>query len=204
MIELYNPTTGNLTGSAPTLEGAPSVVTGTSRVSAFSRTLAVDASGAHATPQAASELSIIPLTTSSNAQNRPTIFNGRVVSTADYTPALAAGGLLTIFGNNLGSALAAGSAPLPTTLGGTCVTLNNAPIPLAYVTNGQINAEIPVGMAAGDIHWLCIPSQTARLLRDNLDDRKIRPFGPGRNGKQAAILHTGRELRDTRSSGQPR
>src|ERR1019366_9524554 len=103
LIEFYNPTTRALAASAPTLEGAPSVVTGTTRVSAFARTLAIDAAGSNAYALTASGLSIIPLTASANTQNRPAVFSGGVVSLADYTPAVASGGLVTIFGRNLGS-----------------------------------------------------------------------------------------------------
>ena len=38
---------------------------------------------------------------------------------------------------------------MPTLLGGTCVTLNNAPLPLLATSAGQINAQLPPTLAAG-------------------------------------------------------
>jgi uncharacterized protein (TIGR03437 family) len=55
---------------------------------------------------------------------------------------------MTIFGNNLATDGTA-KAPLPTILGGACVTLNNVPLPLLYTSSGQINAQIPTTLAAG-------------------------------------------------------
>ena len=69
-IELYNPLTGGSVGTAPALEGAPSVVTGTGSVSTFGRTLAVDSAGSSAYALTATGLSIIPLSANPvSAQN---------------------------------------------------------------------------------------------------------------------------------------
>ena len=62
---------------------------------------------------------------------------------------MAPGGLISIFGSNLASAATSASSPLPTVLGGTCVTLNNTPIPLLATAAGQINAQVPPTLAAG-------------------------------------------------------
>jgi uncharacterized protein (TIGR03437 family) len=62
---------------------------------------------------------------------------------------VATGGLISIFGRNLGTTEVASSTPLPTVLGGACVTLNNSPIPLLATSAGQINAQIPPTLAAG-------------------------------------------------------
>jgi uncharacterized protein (TIGR03437 family) len=71
------------------------------------------------------------------------------VNTANYQSAVATGGLISIFGTNLASAATAASNPLPTVLGGTCVTVNNTPIPLLATSSGQINAQLPPTLAAG-------------------------------------------------------
>jgi uncharacterized protein (TIGR03437 family) len=62
---------------------------------------------------------------------------------------VAINGLLSIFGQNLGTTAQAAATPLPTTLGGTCVTLNSIPLPLFLVSPGQINAQIPPNFTAG-------------------------------------------------------
>src|SRR5205807_1282697 len=52
------------------------------------------------------------------------------VNLFSYLPQFAPGSLISIFGRNLGDSEPATSTPLPVILGGTCVTLNNQPLPL--------------------------------------------------------------------------
>jgi uncharacterized protein (TIGR03437 family) len=60
---------------------------------------------------------------------------------------VAPGSLVSLFGSNLANAaLAAESLPLGTSLGDTTVQLGDAPLPLAYASSGQINAQIPRGV----------------------------------------------------------
>ncbi len=148
-IEFYNPATGASQGApAPAIEGPPSTIVGTARTQTFARTLAVDATGQNAYALTVSGLSIISLQNATNASLRPSINPGGVVSLGDYTSPVAAGGLVTIFGRNLGTTSTA-SAPFPVLMGGSCVTLNNQPIPLIYLNPDNIDAQIPVGLAAG-------------------------------------------------------
>ena len=108
------------------------------------------AAGQNAYVLTASGLSIIPMTAAS-AQNAPVLTGNGVVNTANYTSGIAPGGLISIFGRNLGTAATACATPLPTVLGGACVTLNNAPIPLLATSTGQINAQVPPTLAAGRV-----------------------------------------------------
>ena len=110
--------------------------------------MAVDSTGAAAYAISVSGLSIIPLTTVPTAL-KPVVSRGGAVNLASYQSAVAVNGLLSIFGSNLGSSAQAATVPLPTTLGGTCVTLNNVPLPLFLMSSGQINAQIPPNLAAG-------------------------------------------------------
>jgi uncharacterized protein (TIGR03437 family) len=149
LVELYDPASGLSQGSLPMVEGPAITVNGAARTSIFSRLMAVDAASASAYVLTASGLSIVKLSASAtNPALRPTVNPGGIVSLADYTPPLAAGGLITIFGKNL-AADGTANPPLPTSLGGTCVTLNNNPIPLSLTSAGQINGQVPVGLAAG-------------------------------------------------------
>lgn len=83
---------------------------------------------------------------------------------ATFKTALAAGyqvepfapeAIVAAFGTNLSAGtVAATTAPLPTTLGGTTVTVTDSggvarPAPLFYVSPGQINYEIPAGTPVG-------------------------------------------------------
>ncbi len=67
-----------------------------------------------------------------------------VVNAADFTPALAPGGLVTIFGEALSPVnLATRQMPLPAALGGSCLTVNGVPMPVLFVSERQINAQLP-------------------------------------------------------------
>lgn len=146
--------TGSPTATVSALEGPSTATTavggigGFGRTTVSGRTMAVDPSGANAYMISESGLSIIPLTPIP-ASGRPAVARGGAVNLASYQSAVAVNGLLSIFGTNLGSTAQASSTPLPDILGGTCVTLNNIPLPLFVVSPGQINAQIPPNFAAG-------------------------------------------------------
>jgi len=71
-----------------------------------------------------------------------------VVNAASYAPALAPGGLATIFGYGLASvSTSAASLPLPNSLGGTQVNIGGVLAPLLYVSPSQINFQIPWELA---------------------------------------------------------
>jgi uncharacterized protein (TIGR03437 family) len=54
------------------------------------------------------------------------------------------GGLVSIFGQQLADSPAAGGdAPFPTQVNGTQVLMGGKPLPLRYVDNGQVNAQVP-------------------------------------------------------------
>jgi uncharacterized protein (TIGR03437 family) len=72
-----------------------------------------------------------------------------VVNTANFTSAIAPGGLVSILGQNLASSATASAYPLPTILGDTCITLNNSPLPILATSPGQVNVQIPPTLAAG-------------------------------------------------------
>jgi len=110
--------------------------------------MAIDPSGANAYVLTASGLSVIPMTPVS-AQSIPQLSAVPVVNTANLIPAVAPGGLISVLGRNLASSDTSGAGTLPRILGGTCVTLNNAPLPLVATSSGQINAQIPPTLAPG-------------------------------------------------------
>jgi uncharacterized protein (TIGR03437 family) len=147
LIELMDMTTLRTIASANALEGPLTSLNTGQRANISGRTMAVDVSGTMAYAATASGLSIIPLTPVSD-QTAPKVSANGVVSSANYLPAVAPGGLVSIFGTNLASSASA-SLPLPAILGGSCVTLNNAPLPLLGATGSQINAQLPPTLAAG-------------------------------------------------------
>jgi uncharacterized protein (TIGR03437 family) len=66
-----------------------------------------------------------------------------IVNSANFKTDVASGGLVSIFGENLAEADATASGtPLPLSLGGACVTANGLSLPLLYVSDNQINAQM--------------------------------------------------------------
>jgi uncharacterized protein (TIGR03437 family) len=188
-VEIYDATTGSLQGSATALEGPSPLVIGAGSVTAFPRTMAVDLPNSTAYVLTASGLSIVTVGGSTtNASLRPSINPGGVVSLGDFTPPLAPGGLLTIFGKNLGT-LATANSPLPTQLGGMCVTLNNVPIPLEMTSPGQINAQVPVTLAAG--RYPLVLRSIANQVASVSSTVTVSKYAPAvlMNGTQASVVH---------------
>ena len=147
-LQLVNATTGALSLQANALEGPLTQIAAGARASISGRTMAIDALGTSAYVITASGLSIIPLSPIAVA-DRPSPNPGGAVNLASYQRAVASNGLLSIFGQNLGTSAVSSSTTLPVILGGTCVTLNNVGLPLFMTTPTQINAQIPPGTAAG-------------------------------------------------------
>jgi len=110
--------------------------------------MAVDSANAVVYAITTSGLSMISLTPPV-AADRPVPNQNGAVNLGSFQRPVAANGLLSIFGQNLGAGEIAGSMPLPTMLGGTCVTLNNTALPLFMASPTQINAQIPPDLAAG-------------------------------------------------------
>jgi uncharacterized protein (TIGR03437 family) len=178
-VSLADPRTGSAMSQFSALEGpltqTATIGPGGGRTLTSGRSMAVDSTGAAAYMISVSGLSIIPLTTAPTAQ-KPVVARGGVVNAASYQSAVAVNGLMSIFGSNLGSGAQAGAVPLPTTLGGTCVTLNNTPLPLFLMTSGQINAQIPSNIAAGTYPLVIhsIANQTASASQ-NVTVSKVAP-----------------------------
>jgi uncharacterized protein (TIGR03437 family) len=84
----------------------------------------------------------------------PSMDAGSVVNSADGSPGLAPGGLVSIYGGNLASGMVpAPGTPLPTVLLGTTVEVASPErrwqIPLLFVSVRQIDAQLPFDL--GDI-----------------------------------------------------
>jgi uncharacterized protein (TIGR03437 family) len=75
----------------------------------------------------------------------PLVPSDSVVNGASFTPSLATGGLVSIFGQRLASGISHASGfPLPISLDGSTVTLNGIPMALIFASPGQINAALPL------------------------------------------------------------
>ncbi|MEP6756954.1 MAG: hypothetical protein ABJA67_15725, partial [Chthonomonadales bacterium] len=68
----------------------------------------------------------------------------RIVNAADLTRPVAPGGLISIFGKNLSPVnVATSQLPLPTALGESCLAVNGVAVPILFVSEQQINAQLP-------------------------------------------------------------
>jgi uncharacterized protein (TIGR03437 family) len=191
MIQIINIATGNAIVSVNALEGPASTVTGNSgRALIAGRTMVLDSTASNAYILTATGLSIIPLAPIPTSSTPAPAQNG-VVNLANYGTSVATGGLISVFGSNLASQAIASSTPLPNILGGTCVTLNNAPIPLLATFNGQINAQIPTTLAAGTYPLVVhsIAKQAASTFPVLVAVSKYAPAVFMDSSGQAAIYH---------------
>jgi uncharacterized protein (TIGR03437 family) len=190
IIEILDVTTGNPTAAANALEGPASTVTGTARTVIAGRTMALDSTGTNAYVLTASGLSVIPLAAVPPAV-RPALAQNGVANLANYGSSVATGSLVGIFGSNLASQATASTTPLPTVLGGTCVTLNNVAIPLLATASGQINAQIPTTLAAGSYPMVVhsITNQASSVAALTVKVAKYAPAVFTDSTGRAAIYH---------------
>jgi uncharacterized protein (TIGR03437 family) len=130
--------------------------------------------------------------------------------------AVAAGSLITIFGESLAPVLEVGRVnPLAQTIAGVTVTVNDRILPLLYVSPGQINAEVPSDLPAGNytlqVHsqgqpdvsgvftvvrnapglfsWTLNSQQYA--LAFHADGSPVNPDSPAKAGETVSLLGTG-------------
>ena len=189
-IEIVDATTGAMMRSAPALERPLSTPTGNVRANVPGRTMAIDPSGTVAYALTTTGLSIVPLDTQP-AVNRPAITPNGTVNIASYLPQIAPNGLFSIFGRNLGAAGLAGDVPLPTVLGGTCVTLNDRPLPLLMTSAGQINAQMPPDVTAG--RYNLVVRSVSQLSASTAASVAVSRYAPAvfvdPVSKVAAIMH---------------
>lgn len=74
----------------------------------------------------------------------------RTVNAASYSQTVAPDALAASFGTQLsGTTASAPATPLPTTLGGISVSVNNVSAPLLFVSPGQINYLVPSSVGTG-------------------------------------------------------
>jgi uncharacterized protein (TIGR03437 family) len=139
---------GQVTASAASLEGPAAAALTGQRTNVSGRTMAVDASGSNAYLLTTSGLSVIPLG-SAAGQTVPLLSANAMVNSANFQAAVAPGGLVSIMGKNLAASATANVSPLPTLLGGVCVLFNGSPLNLLATADAQVNAQLPVGLAAG-------------------------------------------------------
>jgi uncharacterized protein (TIGR03437 family) len=76
----------------------------------------------------------------------PLIAGVAPADTGAKSPSMPAGAIISISGERLGTGETTASAPFPTTLGSTTVTVNDQPLPLMYVSESRIKTRLPEGV----------------------------------------------------------
>lgn len=100
-----------------------------------------------------------------------------VVNGASFEPSVAPGSLFSIFGADLATQQASASTiPLPRNLSGTQVMVNGEQAPLVYVSNTQINAQMPIDVPTGVPVTITV---TNGSTTSNAVAVRIPPAGPG-------------------------
>jgi uncharacterized protein (TIGR03437 family) len=75
-------------------------------------------------------------------------FISSVVNAADGTSPVAPGGLISVYGQQMSPLnMATSQIPLPTALADSCLSINGTPVPLLFVSSGQINAQLPYNVS---------------------------------------------------------
>lgn len=91
-----------------------------------------------------SGLTLVPTNPTSSA-TQPALPNGArsVVNANDGTTNFRPGSFITINGRSLASIATSDAIPLPTVLGGSCITMNDIPLQIISASPTQITAQIP-------------------------------------------------------------
>ena len=148
-LQVVDVVTGAVTSTFRVPENPPFSVFGTSRQVTPPRQMVVDSQGI-AYAITLSGLSVIPLAPAS-AATTPALAAQPIINSVDGTATFKPGSFVTINGTSLASAAVANSLPAPTVLGGSCVVMNDVAIPLLQTSSGQIAAQIPSTMRAGEV-----------------------------------------------------
>lgn len=162
----------------------------------FTRTLAVSPAQGSVILVTQSGLTVLPPDFDA-AQAVPSVSS--VVNSADGGTDVAPGSLVLISGTNLApDSAVAGTPPLPSTLGDTCVTLNNIPLPLFQVSPTQIQAQLPLSVSGSEPLVIHSPGGLSSPFTVN-----IQPSAPAVLHNAAADGQTGLPAIIRHDNGEP-
>jgi uncharacterized protein (TIGR03437 family) len=109
----------------------------------------------------------------------------------DRNTVVAPGGLVTIFGSDLANGTgSAASIPLDTQLADTQVLLGDRPLPLLYVSAGQINAQVPYDLAINTQHQIVVQRGVALSVPEVLTVSPGQPavFTADQSGRGQGVI----------------
>jgi uncharacterized protein (TIGR03437 family) len=89
---------------------------------------------------------------------------------------LAPGTIVQIYGSGLAPSVLQTALPLPTNVNGTIAIIGGISAPLYYVSDGQLDAQLPLELSAGRQYQILISANGALTTPDTID---IEPVTPG-------------------------
>lgn len=110
----------------------------------------------------------------------PTVAQGGVLNAANGISPVTPGSLISIYGTNLAGSLAqADTIPLSSSLNQVSVTMNGIPAPLLFVSQGQINAQVPWNVLSSGTNGTATVIVTNNKQNSVSQDVQVGPFSPG-------------------------
>ena len=129
-------------------ENPATSVFGTTRANVPPRLLAVDSAGT-AYILGLSGLTVVPATIGGIGKPQLATGSNAVLNAVDGSRNFAAGSFIVVSGGDLAAPAAGTDLPAPSVLGGSCVTFSDTSLPLLQTAPGQVVAQIPDTLAAG-------------------------------------------------------
>jgi uncharacterized protein (TIGR03437 family) len=126
-----------------------------------------------------------------------------VANGASFKPTFAPGMILSVFGSQLApKTMSASSVPLPVAMQGVAVTVNGVAAPLYYVSDAQLNIQIPYDIVANAAAALAINNNgrvsslsfnVAAVAPGIFADQSgvVVPFGSAKSGQTITLFITG-------------
>ena len=183
VIEHVDPSTAS--GLRPTEMVEAPLLAPSGSLSAFTRTLAPLADQSALVSLTTSGFTLLPWNYDA-AVTPPNLKS--VVNAADFTQAIAPGGLISLMGSQLStSTTSATSTPWPTVLGDTCLMVNGSPIPMTLVSSKQINAQLPFNVFGSATLVLHTPGGTSPTMNLSVQSNAPAVFHNGTAGPVKGI-----------------
>ena len=88
---------------------------------------------------------------------------------------LAPGTIVQVYGTGLAPATQQTNLPLPTNVSGTTVIIGGIQAPIYYVSDGQLNAQLPVELTAGHQYQILVSANGALTMPDTIDVEAVTP-----------------------------
>jgi uncharacterized protein (TIGR03437 family) len=120
----------------------------------------------------------------------PLVSAAGVVSSAGSPAPISPGSLISIYGTNLSDGEATGGIPVPIRLNSTLASLGGFPLPLLYVSKGQINAQVPYGISPNTSQQLYVVNINAQTVPISLPVAPAQPSIFASDGRQGLIYES--------------